>query len=121
MRVAKEKALPFEPLTPNAETIEAMKAARRGALVTVGKPGTTTRQPECGGLNTSAWLAFLTIESRKRRHDCTRRKGGAPRLDLPLCVLESSGFASFYISLWTILKRRALNFHWPPTFSYSSS
>lgn len=36
MRVAREKALPFEPLVPNAETIEAMKAARRGDLVTVG-------------------------------------------------------------------------------------
>jgi hypothetical protein len=30
--------LPFEPLVPNAETIEAMKAARRGDLVTDGKP-----------------------------------------------------------------------------------
>lgn len=37
-RVAAEKALPFEPLVPNAETVEAMKAARRGELVTVGKP-----------------------------------------------------------------------------------
>lgn len=37
-RVAAEKALPFEPLVPNAETIEAMKAARRGDLVTAGKP-----------------------------------------------------------------------------------
>jgi DNA-damage-inducible protein J len=37
-RVAAEKALPFEPLVPNAETIEAMKAARRGELVTAGKP-----------------------------------------------------------------------------------
>ncbi|HMR32709.1 MAG TPA: type II toxin-antitoxin system RelB/DinJ family antitoxin [Geminicoccaceae bacterium] len=37
-RVAAEKALPFEPLVPNAETIEAMKAARRGELVMVGKP-----------------------------------------------------------------------------------
>lgn len=27
-RVAREKALPFEPLTPNAETVAAMKAAR---------------------------------------------------------------------------------------------
>jgi DNA-damage-inducible protein J len=35
-RVAAEKALPFEPLVPNAETVEAMKAARRGDLVTVG-------------------------------------------------------------------------------------
>ena len=31
-RVAVEKALPFEPLIPNAETIEAMKEARRGNL-----------------------------------------------------------------------------------------
>lgn len=31
-RVAREKRLPFEPLTPNTETIEAMKAARRGEL-----------------------------------------------------------------------------------------
>ena len=37
-RVAAEKALPFEPLAPNAETIEAMKAARRGELVTAGHP-----------------------------------------------------------------------------------
>jgi DNA-damage-inducible protein J len=32
VKVAKEKALPFEPLVPNAETIAAMKAARRGEL-----------------------------------------------------------------------------------------
>lgn len=31
-RVAREKALPFEPLTPNAQTIAAMKQARRGDL-----------------------------------------------------------------------------------------
>ena len=36
MRIAAEKRLPFEPLVPNAETIEAMKAARAGDLVTVG-------------------------------------------------------------------------------------
>ncbi len=36
IRIAKEKALPFEPLVPNDETIEAMKAARRGELVNVG-------------------------------------------------------------------------------------
>jgi DNA-damage-inducible protein J len=39
VRVAAEKQLPFEPLVPNAETVEAMKAARRGELVKVGKPG----------------------------------------------------------------------------------
>ena len=33
-RVAREKALPFDPLIPNAETIEAMKEARRGKLDT---------------------------------------------------------------------------------------
>jgi DNA-damage-inducible protein J len=37
-RVAAEKALPFEPLVPNAETVAAMKAARRGELTTAGKP-----------------------------------------------------------------------------------
>jgi DNA-damage-inducible protein J len=31
-RVAREKALPFEPLVPNKKTIEAMKQARRGKL-----------------------------------------------------------------------------------------
>lgn len=36
-RIAREKALPFEPLVPNGETIEAMRAARRGELVTIGK------------------------------------------------------------------------------------
>ena len=38
IKIAKEKALPFEPLVPNEETIEAMKARRR-ALETVGPPG----------------------------------------------------------------------------------
>lgn len=31
-RVAKEHALPFEPLVPNQKTIDAMKEARRGKL-----------------------------------------------------------------------------------------
>lgn len=31
-RIAREKQLPFEPLVPNATTIEAMKEARRGGL-----------------------------------------------------------------------------------------
>ncbi len=37
-RVAIDKALPFEPLTPNAETIEAMQAAHKGELTRVGSP-----------------------------------------------------------------------------------
>jgi DNA-damage-inducible protein J len=38
VRVAAEKALPFEPFNPNAETIAAIKAARRGDLIKAGKP-----------------------------------------------------------------------------------
>jgi DNA-damage-inducible protein J len=38
VRIAKERALPFQPLIPNDETIEAMKAARRGELTTVEGP-----------------------------------------------------------------------------------
>ena len=36
VKIARDKALPFEPFEPNETTIEAMKAARRGELVTVG-------------------------------------------------------------------------------------
>lgn len=35
-KIAREKALPFEPLIPNAVTIEAMKEARRGRLPKFG-------------------------------------------------------------------------------------
>ncbi len=38
VRIVRERALPFEPLVPNETTIEAMKAARRGELVTAGAP-----------------------------------------------------------------------------------
>jgi DNA-damage-inducible protein J len=31
-RIAAEKALPFEPLVPNAKTIQAMREARKGGL-----------------------------------------------------------------------------------------
>jgi DNA-damage-inducible protein J len=30
VRVARERSLPFEPLTPNAKTIKAMREARKG-------------------------------------------------------------------------------------------
>ncbi len=36
VRTVADKALPFDPLVPNEETIEAMKAARRGDLIAVG-------------------------------------------------------------------------------------
>ncbi len=32
VRIAQDKALPFEPLVPNAKTIAAMKEAQRGKL-----------------------------------------------------------------------------------------
>jgi DNA-damage-inducible protein J len=38
VKIAREKALPFAPLVPNDETIEAIKASRRGELVTAGPP-----------------------------------------------------------------------------------
>jgi DNA-damage-inducible protein J len=44
VRVAAEKSLPFEPLNPNAKTVAAMKAARRGELVKVGKPDKLLRR-----------------------------------------------------------------------------
>ena len=34
-RIARERNLPFEPLVPNEETVQAMLAARRGELTTV--------------------------------------------------------------------------------------
>lgn len=37
-RVVADRALPFEPLQPNAETVAAMLAARRGEVTTAGKP-----------------------------------------------------------------------------------
>jgi len=37
-KIAVEKALPFDPLIPNDETIEAVKAARRGELIAVASP-----------------------------------------------------------------------------------
>jgi len=37
VRVARDKALPFEPLVPNDKTIAAIKAARRGELIKVDR------------------------------------------------------------------------------------
>jgi len=47
--VAAEKALPFEPPVPNAETVAAMKAARRGELTKVGKPNKLRGSLNAGG------------------------------------------------------------------------
>jgi DNA-damage-inducible protein J len=65
VRIAKDRALPVQPPVPNAETIAAMKAARRGELVTVG--------------STDQLLASLNADrhARKKRH--VRRVGKAKR------------------------------------------
>ena len=44
-RVAREKALPFEPLVPNAVSIAAMKDARRGAGL---KSSASIERPKAG-------------------------------------------------------------------------
>jgi DNA-damage-inducible protein J len=49
VRVAAEKRLPFEPLVPNDETVEAMKAARRGELTKPGKPEKLLGRLNAGG------------------------------------------------------------------------
>lgn len=36
MRTVAERALPFDPLVPSQETVEAIKAVRRGEVVKVG-------------------------------------------------------------------------------------
>ena len=33
IKIAKEKVFPFEPLSPNLETVEAMRATRRGDVI----------------------------------------------------------------------------------------
>jgi DNA-damage-inducible protein J len=38
-RVAKEKTLPFDPLVPNAQTVDAMQEARHGTLEVVTLDG----------------------------------------------------------------------------------
>jgi DNA-damage-inducible protein J len=49
VRVAAEKRLPFEPLVPNEETVEAMKAARRGELTKAGTPDKLLGSLNAGG------------------------------------------------------------------------
>jgi DNA-damage-inducible protein J len=44
-----EKMLPVEPLIPNTETVEAIRAARRGELVTVGGPDKLLASLNAGG------------------------------------------------------------------------
>ena len=48
IRIANEKALPFEPFIPNYTTIAAMKAARKGKLVTAGTPDSLLEKLNAG-------------------------------------------------------------------------
>ena len=48
IRIANEKALPFEPFVPNDTTIAAMKAARKGKLVTAGTPDSLLEKLNAG-------------------------------------------------------------------------
>jgi DNA-damage-inducible protein J len=84
VRVAAEKALPFELLNPNAETVAAMKAARRGELVKVGKPDKLLQRSECARLNTQRVLSVTTVNENRgsggrRRTSSIRRSGGRVR------------------------------------------
>lgn len=38
IRIANDRALPFEPLIPNEETIDAMRSAQQGELTFAGSP-----------------------------------------------------------------------------------
>jgi len=49
IRIASDKALPFEPLIPNDETIEAMEATGRGELICVGFPDNLLASLNAGG------------------------------------------------------------------------
>ena len=71
MRIATEKALPFEPLIPNAKTIEAMKAARRGEFVSCWLRLINYSRVECGRLDLPVALSATT--SGKNQGGAARR------------------------------------------------
>jgi len=48
IRIANERALPFEPFVPNDTTIAAMKAARKDKLVTAGTPDSLLEKLNAG-------------------------------------------------------------------------
>ena len=53
-RVAAEKRLPFAPLAPNAETIEAIEEARRGELTCVASVEEVRERLQRGGADRRA-------------------------------------------------------------------
>jgi DNA-damage-inducible protein J len=61
VRIAQDKALPFEPLIPNADTVAAMKEARRGKLKRHANAATLLKKP----------LVFAGITSARKRAPAT--------------------------------------------------
>ena len=49
IRIAREKALPFEPLVPNAETVAAMREAREGKLARFADVDALMKDLDAGG------------------------------------------------------------------------
>ncbi len=48
VRIAADKKLPFEPLVPNAETVEAMREAKAGGLPRFKTPAALLRELNAG-------------------------------------------------------------------------
>src|ERR1700726_1965094 len=69
VRVAAEKALPFEPLNPNAETVAAVKAARRGELIKAGKPDKLLRSLNARGYTLDELLAQCNPKARRAKEE----------------------------------------------------
>lgn len=70
VRIAAEKRLPFEFLVPNEETVEAMRAARRGDLVSVGGiDGLMADLDADGQANGSLQVRPRAREERQRRQN----------------------------------------------------
>ena len=49
VRIAREKALPFEPLVPNAETVAAMRETREGKLARFADVDALMKDLDAGG------------------------------------------------------------------------
>jgi DNA-damage-inducible protein J len=69
VRVAAEKALPFEPLNPNAETVGAVKTARRGELIKAGKPDKLLRSLNARGYTLDELLAQCNPKARRAKEE----------------------------------------------------
>jgi hypothetical protein len=79
IKIAKGKALPFEPLVPNKETIEAMKAARR---TDHGRPARgAAHEPECGLLNKPAASGATTAHGHASGAELTLHAEATPPRD----------------------------------------